>query len=633
MRLRKLLIGGSILFGCLVAAIVSAVATINSATNKTITLGNGSTTQFTFSFVGDQPGYISVIYTDASGNQTTLTQGNGPTQYQLTLNPAVSPGLWGIGGTVTYDPSTPIAAGTSLTIIRTLPFVQNISLLNLASLTALANAAETGLDQLEMQIQQLAENINRVVAGPVSDPAGINYTLPTVAQRANTGMAFDGNGNVIAGTIPATGVISSAMQPVVNAATLAAGRTAFGLGSAATGAINYGLQQGVSGTGLIDANSTPVQDSTNQTVIASFHDTFRVCTGPISYTMPRANTTWAGFGFWVYAVSGLCTITPNSSDSFSGLSSGTSISVPPGSWVFVTTNAASLATWWVDYHGPTNADIVAGVSGSALTFTFYSGPLQFRDTTLGNGDPVWSLPANGITITVPSTATVGSSSNTPFRVWLFAAHNSGTPVLGVATCSNPTTIFACAAWEAMSTSGTAISTGATSAGTLYTASSVSNDSVIILGYADFCVSGSCTAGTWVAPTTVQLCLAPRSCRKPGDTIQITSSATSSVAITPTSAINLVDVTAMTSSTGTTGAGIMALKRGSTGLFSQQYNGSSVNDFPFSYGLLDSPKTNSSTTYSLSGTNLVPSTANMTLKEIMGQAKPVNDNDAPEKKAA
>lgn len=208
--------------------------TINNAANKVIALGNGVTTQFGFSFVGDQPGYISVIFTNSAGVNTTLTQGPGPTQYQLSLNPPVSPGLWGIGGTVTYNPGgTPIPSGTTLTIIRELPFLQDVSLLDLASLAAVSRAAESGLDQEEMQIQQLAENLARVVAGPVSDPAGINYILPPVAQRANTGLLFDSLGNIIAGTTPATGIISTAMQPVVDAASLALGRSAFGLGSMA----------------------------------------------------------------------------------------------------------------------------------------------------------------------------------------------------------------------------------------------------------------------------------------------------------------------------------------------------------------------------------------------------------------
>lgn len=662
MRLRRLLVVAVASAFVLFAGAMVAVATINSAANKAIVLGNGSTTQFTFSFVGDQPGYISVTFTDASGNQTVLTQGPGATQYQLVLNPAVSPGLWGIGGTVTYNPSgTPIASGTTLTIVRTLPFVQNISLLNLASLSALSSSAETGLDQLEMQIQQVAENVNRVVAGPLSDPPGLNYTLPPAAQRANTGLAFDGSGNVIAGVIPASGIISSAMQPVVSAASLAAGRAAFGLGSAATGAINYGLQQGISGPNLIDVNSTPVQDAINQTAVASFHQTQRICTGPISYTLPRANTTWAGYGFWVYAVSGVCTITPNAADNFLGAASGVSIAVNPGSWVYITTNAATNATWWVDYHGPTSVNLVAGSNGTALTLTLYSGPIQFRDTTLANGDPVWSLPANGISITIPSSATLGTSSgNKAFRLWEFVAYNGGTPVLGVATCSNPTTIFSCRVWETQRITAAAITTGSTAPGTLYTSSAITNDSVVIVGYVDY-ANGLATAGTWASvPTTQQSCLPPRQCPRPGDTVQgpiygtftglttgsgVTQTQTATtLSITPSSSPNLVLIEADGVLSTTSGTPLSQLSRGTSptligNLESPQptvANQTMVTHLK----ALDAPNTASATSYfvfirnaaaggnpswNFAVTGATP-TAAMMLWEIMGAIDvPANDN--------
>lgn len=519
--IRKLGIGLLVL----IAGAIAAIATISSSLNTVTTPGNGSQTAFTFPFVGVAASDISVVLTNSIGVQTTLAAGPGPTQYQITLNSAVSPALWGVGGTIIYNPSgTPIPSGSSLTITRTLPYTQLTSLQNQASFGQLASATEMALDQLEMQIQQVGNGLSRVLQGPSNDPVGLNYTLPSATARANTGIAFDSVGNVIAGTTPATGTISSAMQPVVNAASLATGRAVFGLGSAATGATNYGLQNGVSAASNIDVNFAPVADSINQTVTAAFHMTKRICTGPITYTLPRANTTWTGFGFWVYAVSGICTITPNAADSFLGVASGIGIAVPAGSWVYITTNAVSSATWWTDYHGATNTNLVAGVGSSALTITLNSGPLQFRDTTLANGDPIWSLPAINTAITISSTATLGtSSSNVPFRIWIFAAYNGGTPVLGVAICSATTsttaTVYPCAAWETIRKSGTAISVGATSVGTLYTSTGVTNDSVIIIGYADY-ATGLATAGTWAtAPTTVQLCLPPRQCKKPGDIVQ------------------------------------------------------------------------------------------------------------------
>ena len=198
--------------------------TVSTSANKVIVAGNGAQTSFAFSFIGVAAADLSVIYTDASGNQTTLTQGPGATQYQVTLNAAAAGQLWGIGGSITYNPSgTPIATGTTLTIVRTIPYTQGISLQNQASFGQYAQSAETALDLLEMQVQQIGESQARVISAPIVDPSTINLTLPAAAQRANLALLFDSQGNVIAGQAPAAGTISSAMQPVVNAASLAAG--------------------------------------------------------------------------------------------------------------------------------------------------------------------------------------------------------------------------------------------------------------------------------------------------------------------------------------------------------------------------------------------------------------------------
>ncbi|SHH49226.1 hypothetical protein [Bradyrhizobium erythrophlei] len=133
-----------------------------------------------------------MIYTDADGNETVLSQGSGASQYQISLNEPVAGALWGVGGTVTYDPGAPIANGTSLTIFRTLPLTHAISLQNLVSLATLGNGAETGLVTLEMQLQQVSEMFGRSLVAPIVDPSTINLSLPAAAQRANSGLAFDG---------------------------------------------------------------------------------------------------------------------------------------------------------------------------------------------------------------------------------------------------------------------------------------------------------------------------------------------------------------------------------------------------------------------------------------------------------
>ena len=198
-----------------VAALLAAdpaYSTITNSQNKIVIAGSGAQTSFGFGFVGVSASDISVIFTNSSGISTTLAQGPGSTQYQLTLN-APAPGqLWGIGGTVVYNPSgTPIPAGTTLTIVRDLPLEQTTSIQNQASFGQYLQATEQALDQVDMQVQQVGEAQNRVVSAPVVDPSGINLTLPAASFRANQLLGFDGSGNVIA-TSGSVAVISTAID-------------------------------------------------------------------------------------------------------------------------------------------------------------------------------------------------------------------------------------------------------------------------------------------------------------------------------------------------------------------------------------------------------------------------------------
>lgn len=328
--------------------------TINTSSNKTIVLGDGSQTQFAFGFVGVAAAYISVIYTDADGNETVLNQGSGSSQYRIALNAPVQGALWGLGGTVTYNPSgSPIANGTSLTIFRTLPLTQAISLQNLISLSTLGNGAETGLDTLEMQLQQVKETFGRAIVAPIVDPDTINLTLPAAAQRANLALLFDGQGNVIAGSVPGSGTISSAMQPVVNAASLAAGRTAFGLGSTATENIGAGLQD--NGSGSLEVNAPLNSVSTNQSVTSSFAQKVYVVTGPVNFTLAELSTLWNGFAFEVFVLGGALSLVPNAADSVQGQTSGATVAIPANSWARIEGDGASSGNWRIAWM-PWNVD-------------------------------------------------------------------------------------------------------------------------------------------------------------------------------------------------------------------------------------------------------------------------------------
>ena len=322
-----------------------AQATVNTTINSITYTGNGATTNFSFSFA--YPGAASSAASDFS--VTTVVSGVTtvlPTNsYAITFNSPVSPNPTGIGGSVLYPLSGPaLVNGATLTITRTLPAIQGTSLSNQGILYP--PTLEQEYDYLTMLIQQGLNSFNRAVVGPVTDPAGLNYILPAVAARAGELLCFDSLGNITACTVLPSGTVSSAMQPVVSAATLAAGRTAFGLGTAAILNQNCQLLANASAAGNLDVGSVLTQVSTNQSVAAANCGSTYVATGPITFTLPRANTLWNGFGFWVNNIGGGdITVVINANDTITGLSSGTSGNIYTNSWAYITTDAASSGNW------------------------------------------------------------------------------------------------------------------------------------------------------------------------------------------------------------------------------------------------------------------------------------------------
>lgn len=661
-----------------------ANATVNSQTNKTIVLGNGSQTAFTFNFIGVAATYVTVLFTDASGNQYALTQGSGTNQYSITLNAPVQGAIWGLGGTVTYNPSgTPIPTGSTLTIYRTLPLTQAISLQNLGSIATLGKGSETGLDTGVMQGQQINETIGRaIVANPANSVGPL--PLPPAAQLANQGLCADGTGlNIIGCVLPSSGVISTAMQPVVSAATLALGRAAFGLGSAAQENIgSYGMQD--DGSGNLRLSYINTSDSTNQAVTGAFHLTQRIATGPITYTLNRANTLWNGFSVKIFAVAGTITIVPNASDNFQGLASGVSITIAAGQVATLTTDGASTGTWqfpttntnaqFLGMNTALNLQINASVATNALTVSLkdqngndptVASPIvvTFRDTTLTNGGPVYVVVTSALSITAPSGASLGTTNGNASHIWVVLFNNGGTPVLGLINCSTASRIFPL--MENLLQSPTAITSGSTAAGTYYASSALTSKAFRILGYIG---STQTTAGTWAtSPAKIQL-YGP-GIKKPGEQVQLiyttttTTTAVSSTvkvatalaaSITPTSSANLVRVhtegsitTADLTSTGHAVISLLYRNTGTTAIGNicpVGYNDpggvnpvggvttNTVIDYPQSvsavqYGLYIFNNTGTDTWTFLGTNGSTPAgTGIMTIEEIMGALEPANDNE-------
>lgn len=146
---------------------------LTNTDRKVIHDGNSSATVFPYSFPILSASHLTVIYTDEEGAETTLS----PSQFSVT-------GIGGrSGGSVTYPlTGSPIATGTKLTIVRTVPYTQTTVLSNQGGYYP--EVVEARFDQIYMAMQQLAEIVSRYTVSSISDPATeqSNYALIQALQ-------------------------------------------------------------------------------------------------------------------------------------------------------------------------------------------------------------------------------------------------------------------------------------------------------------------------------------------------------------------------------------------------------------------------------------------------------------------
>lgn len=150
--------------------------------------GNGTTTAFATGFYFLYNSQVTVTLTDASGNNTTLTQG-----MDYTVTGAGSSG----GGTVTCTVAP--TAGYLVTVLRVTPNTQTTTFVPNDELPAAS--LENGLDLLTMQQQELTSpggSVDRAIKFPITEPPGFTPILPTIQQRAGKQLGFDPNGNFLA---------------------------------------------------------------------------------------------------------------------------------------------------------------------------------------------------------------------------------------------------------------------------------------------------------------------------------------------------------------------------------------------------------------------------------------------------
>ncbi len=176
----------------------------------------------------------------------------------------------------------------------------------------------------------------------------------------------------------------------------------------------------------------------------------------------------------------------------------------------------------------TNGKMVPSVGSNALTITLQTlagaAPsattplfLAFRNATLASGAPEVLSVTSALSLVISSGSTLGTSSATPFRVWVLAINDAGTVRLGAIVCTTANSVYTLDETRLISSTAEGGAGAADSAGVIYTGTAVSSKPFRILGFLTW-NSGLATAGTWSAmPDVTQVFGA--GVKKPGEVIQ------------------------------------------------------------------------------------------------------------------
>lgn len=186
-----------------------------------VTAANSVAVQFSGPWNPISSAYIVVqLLNTTTGIYTPVTQGVGAGQY-LVINSGPT------GFLIQFN--TAPATGNKVVITRNTPLIQEEPYTTSRGFQG--PVEEGSFDALTAMVQEISQSFGKSIQASAGDAAA-NLTLPLIAQRANTYLAFDASGNVIsvAGTTSAT--VSAAMLPVIAAPTTAAALALLGAPSA-----------------------------------------------------------------------------------------------------------------------------------------------------------------------------------------------------------------------------------------------------------------------------------------------------------------------------------------------------------------------------------------------------------------
>ena len=159
--------------------------TVSSTTVKNSASGDGSTTQFTYSFKIFADTDLEVIIRSSTGTETVKT---------LTTHYTVAGAGDASGGSITFTSGNTPASGQTVVIRREVPQTQAIDYI--ANDPFPAESHEEGLDRATMTIQQLQEEVNRSIKLSATNTMTSTEFTVGATDRANKVLAFNSSGEI-----------------------------------------------------------------------------------------------------------------------------------------------------------------------------------------------------------------------------------------------------------------------------------------------------------------------------------------------------------------------------------------------------------------------------------------------------
>lgn len=161
--------------------------TVTTTTRQAVLTTNGSTTVFPFSFKVLNAAHVTVQLRNATTKVVEKTYTAG--EYTLS-------GVGASSGSVTISPAP--AAGKELVIVRTVPYTQEVDIVNQGGF--FPEVIENQLDLNVMQTQQLQAEVDRAPRVQVGEVGPTFISLPNLVGET-LGLQSDGNGGyqIVAG--------------------------------------------------------------------------------------------------------------------------------------------------------------------------------------------------------------------------------------------------------------------------------------------------------------------------------------------------------------------------------------------------------------------------------------------------